>query len=55
MRRPSSQVDKRKEKRAHTRQKPEAHRTARPAPQVVAWAKAHFETNRELYEWLAKL
>lgn len=43
------------EKRAQTAPRLEAHQCARPDPQVVTWAKTHFEANRELYEWLAKL
>ena len=33
----------------------EAHGGPRPHPRVVAWANAHFEANRELYQLLAKL
>lgn len=43
------------EKRAQTPPGSETHRPAQPDPQVVTWAKTHFEANRELYEWLAKL
>ncbi len=33
----------------------EAHGGPQPHPRVVAWANAHFEANRELYQLLAKL
>lgn len=43
------------ENRVQTAPGLESHRHERPDPQVVTWAKTHFEANRELYEWLAKL
>lgn len=43
------------EQHAQTARKLEAYRRARPYPKLVAWAKTHFEANRELYQWLAKL